>query len=100
MTNAPPLGAPAGRQQNASRPFIQPCSGSPLSAPAERSSPVGRGNNDQRAGHHRPIAPQPGDELREYLANQPRLVLIGVNGVARPCQFIDFRTFHGGSYAD
>lgn len=66
------------------------CSGSPLSAPAERSSPVGRGNHDQRFGKHRPVAPQPGDELREYLANQPRLVLIGVNGVARPFFHLPF----------
>jgi len=44
-------------------------------------------------GRHRPVLSKLSDELREYLANQPRLVLIGVDGVARPFIFVPFN--HG-----
>ncbi len=71
------------------------CSGSPLSTPADQSPPVGRGNNDQRAGHHGLIAPKPGDEVGNHFSDQPGLVaFIGVNGGVEPFKFIDFRPFH------
>lgn len=75
------------------------CSGSHLSAPADRYSPVGGGNHDQRAGKHSPIAPQPGNKLRNHFSDQPGLVaFIGVNGVAALFQYFSFN--HEGEIAN
>lgn len=71
----------------------------PPSARAPRpvtSTGAGRGEGNHAVGRHSPIASKLSDELREYLANQPRLVLIGVNGVARPFFHLPF---HAGSNA-
>lgn len=41
-------------------------------------------------GRHGPVHSKLSDELRKYLADQPRLVLIGVNGVASPFFHLPF----------
>lgn len=49
-----------------------------------------RGNLNNSIGRHGPVGSKLSDELREYLADQPRLVLIGVNGTAHPFFFLPF----------
>lgn len=49
-------------------------------------------NNHDSIGRHSPVHTKLSDELREYLRDQPRLVLIGVNGVARPFFHLPFHT--------
>lgn len=51
-----------------------------------------RGEANHTLGRHSPVTSKLSDELREYLANQPRLVLIGVNGTARPFFFVPFHS--------
>ena len=57
-----------------------------------QSSTDCRGEANHTVGRHSPVTSKLSDELREYLANQPRLVLIGVNGVARPFFFVPFHS--------
>lgn len=66
---------------------VPPCS---AREPRPVTSTTGRGNSHNRVGRHGPVHTKLSDEVREYLENQPRLVLIGVNGVARPFFHLPF----------
>lgn len=71
---------------------VETCSaGSHPRAPRLPTSTGGsRGNHTLNVREHRPVGAKLSDELREYLADQPRLVLIGENGTARPFFFLPF----------
>lgn len=58
------------------------------------STGEGRGNSHKRVGRHGPVASKLSDAVRDYLADQPRFVLIAVNGCVHRVEFIDFRPFH------
>lgn len=58
--------------------------------PPFQSSSGGRRNCNHAIGRHGPVHSKLSDELREYLADQPRLVLIGVNGTAQPFFHLPF----------
>ena len=63
----------------------------PCSARESRSDSVHHwSDRDNTFACHGAVNPKLSDELREYLVNQPRLVLIGVNGVARPFFHLPF----------
>ena len=62
-------------------------------APGRASTALPGNHHNARLGHG-PFRSKISDELREYLAHQSRLVLIGVGGTARTFEFIDFRSFH------
>lgn len=65
------------------------CSGSPRAPLPSASAGDGRGNHDQRAGHHGLTASEAHDELSDNFANQPRLVLVG-RPFAVPFTFVPF----------
>lgn len=67
-------------------------------APRSPASTGGdRGNCHDAIGHHRPSFSKGRDDLRDDLANEPRLVFCAGTIAGR---FIDFRPFHGGQYGD
>jgi hypothetical protein len=73
---------------------VPPCS---AREPRPVTSTAGRGEGNHTVGRHGPVHSKLSDELREYLANQPRLVLIGVNGTAHLFQHFSF--FHNQEIA-
>lgn len=67
-------------------------------APRSPASTGGdRGNCHDAIGHHRPSFSKGRDDLRDDLANEPRLVFIGLGTIAVP--FL-FTPFHNSELAD
>lgn len=102
-------------------------SNQPLLAGRTRASPSlnilssGGDNETLDIGKHRPVNPKAGDVVADNLPDQPsspafvqrllkakaagatlaKVTLRGDYGaVTFPCEFIDFRSLHGGSYGD
>lgn len=58
-------------------------------------SPAGsRGNSHNTVGRHNPVHSKLSDEVRDYLADQPRFVFFAVNNCIHRGEFIDFRNLH------
>lgn len=53
-----------------------------------------RGNSHNTVGRHSPVHTKLSDEVRDYLADQPRFVFFAVNNCIHRGEFIDFRPFH------